>query len=365
MAVATLGMSLPELKATFALSETQAGGLFSIVFVVAVAASAVAGGLSDKLGRKATLLIGVGSLSLAFTTAGQAQNYAQLVVLLAIGGLGYGFTIPSVLALMSDLLPGRRGLGTGLLSVFYGLGSFSGSIISSALIPVGGWRFAFFAVAAFGWAVALAEALGVRAHAGKAGPAHSAQVGKVLNRNLILLALAEFFGGSVFFSTASWTPTVLRSAKDLTLTEAGWVMGLWGITPMIGSLALGILSDRFGRKSVILWTAFPAALTGILVYKILNSAIPLALGLMAFGILKSSAPTLVVALAQDSASVETVGAASGMVMSMHYVGAAIAPLIAAHLIAGTGDLILTMVLISSVPLVAFGSLIAAVKEDRR
>lgn len=365
MAVATLGMSLPELRAAFGLSETEAGGLFSAIFTVAVAGSAVAGRLSDKLGRKRVLLIGVGSLSLSFTAGGLAQSYAQMLALLALAGLGYGFTIPSVLALMSDLLPGRRGLGTGLLSVFYGIGSFLGSVISSALIAAAGWHFAFFAVAAFGWAVALAEGLGIRGRDKKVGAAHSTPVRRVLTRNLILLALAEFFGGSVFFSTASWTPTVLRSAKDLTLSETGWVMGLWGITPMIGSLTLGILSDRFGRRSVILWTAFPAALMGLLVYQILNGAVPLALGLMAFGALKSSAPALVVALAQDSVAEQSVGAASGVVMSMHYVGAVVAPLIAARLIAGTGDLILTMILISSVPLVAFGSLVAAVKEKNR
>jgi len=40
----------------------------------------------------------------------------------------------------------------------------------------------------------------------------------------------------------------------------------------------------------------------------------------------------------------------------------LAPLIAAQLITGTGDIVLAMILVSSVPLVLYGSLIGAVRE---
>jgi hypothetical protein len=49
-------------------------------------------------------------------------------------------------------------------------------------------------------------------------------------------------------------------------------------------------------------------------------------------------------------------------MSMHYVAAVAAPLVAARLITDTGDMILTMILTSTVPLILFGSLIVLVKE---
>ncbi|MCH7916158.1 MAG: hypothetical protein IH856_24500, partial [Deltaproteobacteria bacterium] len=81
-------------------------------------------------------------------------------------------------------------------------------------------------------------------------------------------------------------------------------------------------------------------------------------------ILKASAPTLVVALAQDSATPESVGTASGMVMSMHYVAAVVAPIVAARLITGTGDMIFTMILTSTVPLILYGGLIALARDNR-
>ena len=78
----------------------------------------------------------------------------------------------------------------------------------------------------------------------------------------------------------------------------------------------------------------------------------------------SRSTTLVIALAQDTTSSETIGAASGTIMSMHYVAAVTAPLFAAKIISGTGDMLLAMVLTSSVPLILFGAMIASVRERK-
>ena len=365
MVVATLGIALPEVRQALRLSEVEAGSLFSVIFIIAVVGSAIAGRLSDKIGRKVVLIVGISSLSLGFALSGFAQNYAAMVPVLGLAGLGYGFTTPSLYALMSDLLPGRRGLGSSLVSVSYGIGISLGSVLASSIIASSGWQAAFFTVGILGAAIAAIEMVKIP-NASQGQPRRlQAPYRKTLSRTLVLLGLAELFGGSVFWSSASWTATVLRTAKELTLSETGFVMGLWGLTPMIGALLLGPLSDRFGRKAVILCSAYPGAVAAFIVYYLLTSPLSLALGLVLFGILKASVPTLIVALAQDSTSVETAGTASGVVMSMHYVSAVVAPVVSAKLIASTGDMIFTMILTSSLPLVVYGCFIAAVREKPR
>ena len=97
----------------------------------------------------------------------------------------------------------------------------------------------------------------------------------------------------------------------------------------------------------------------------LESPASLAAGIFVFGTLKASVPALVVALAQEAAPAGSAGAASGIIMSLHYTSGVVAPLIAARLIATTGDIILALILVSSVPLVLYGSLIGAVRERSR
>jgi MFS family permease len=131
---------------------------------------------------------------------------------------------------------------------------------------------------------------------------------------------------------------------------------------MIGAISLGLLSDNLGRKRVILVSAFPAAVASFIAFYWLQSSIALGVGFFCFGTLKASVPALVVALAQEASSGESSGTASGIIMSLHYTAAVIAPLIAAQLITGTGDIVLAMILASSIPMILYGCLIAAVRE---
>jgi MFS family permease len=364
MIVATLGVSLPEVRHTLDLTEIQAGSLFSVIFVFASVGSAVAGRLSDRIGRKRVMVMGVTMLGLGFCLASRASTYGTIAVPLGLTGVGYGFTTPSLYALMSDLLPERRGVGASLVSVTYGIGVSAGAVVTSFILARAQWHAAFLAVGLFGFVIA-----GIEGFAVTSMPQRSTYAKRpyreVFNRALVILALAEFFGGSVFWSSASWMATVLRSAKGLSLSETGFVMGLWGLTPMIGALVLGPVSDKWGRRFVILLSAFPATVAAFVSYQWLASPLALAAGLMIFGILKASVPTLIVPLAQESASPDAAGTAAGVIMSLHYVSAVVAPLVTAALITGTGNMLLSMILTSVIPLIIYGSLIAAVRERAR
>ena len=364
MSVATLGVALPELRASLALSEIKAGSLFSFIFIFASLGSGFAGRLSDRIGRKRVLVAGVTMLACGVSLAGFARSYAVLQLCLALTGIGYGFTTPSLYALMSDLLPERRGFGASLVSVSYGLGVSAGAVITSWILTRAHWSAAFLTVGAFGFLIALVQGATIR-HVKPMRMEKKLPYSAVFNRAVVLLAVAEFFGGSVFFSSASWTASALRAAKGLTIGETGFVMGLWGLTPMLGALVLGPLSDRFGRRTVILATAFPAAIAAFISYEWLATPQALAAGLVVFGILKATVPTLIVPLAQESAAPEAAGAAAGAIMSMHYFSAVVAPLVAGALIGRTGDMIMSMVLTACVPLLIYGGLIALVRETSR
>jgi MFS family permease len=266
---------------------------------------------------------------------------------------------------MSDLLPHRRGLGASLVSVAYGIGGAVGAVLASRVAAAFGWRAAFVTVAAIATTIMLLQLYWIRNSQRPTSAAQSGSFRDALSIPILILALAEFVGGSVFWSCAAWTPTLLRSAKALTLQETGWVMGVLSLANMVGSFSLGSLSDKLGRKRVIILSALPAAVAACVTFYWLNSPIAIALGIFGFGTLKATVPALVVALAQEAAPAGGPGAASGIIMSLHYASGVLAPLIAAQLIIGTGDIVLAMILVSAVPLILYAGLIGAVREHRR
>lgn len=365
MMVATLGIALPEIRQTFSLSTIAAGSLFSVMMIIAALTSGIAGRLADKIGRKTVLITGLSLLALGFGLAGVSGHPILFFFFLALTGIGYGFTPPSLYAIMSDLLPNRRGLGASLVSVSYGTGGAIGAVLASRIIATFGWRAAFVAVGGIASADMLLQLYWIRNIHSIRTASRSGSFKDTLSAPLLILALAEFIGGSVFWSSAAWTPTLLRTAKALTLQETGWVMGVLSLANMLGSFSLGSLSDKFGRKTVIALSAFPAALAAFVVFYWLESAASLAVGILVFGTLKASVPALVVALAQEAAPAGSAGTASGIIMSLHYTSGVVAPLIAAQLIIATGNIVLAMILVSALPLLLYGGLISTVRERSR
>ena len=70
-------------------------------------------------------------------------------------------------------------------------------------------------------------------------------------------------------------------------------------------------------------------------------------------------------LAQEAAPPHSAGTAAGIIMSLHYTAGVLAPLIAAQLITSVGDILWAMILVSSVPLILYAALVAAVPVGHR
>ena len=81
------------------------------MMIIAALTSFIAGRLADRMGRKTVLISGLSFLAFGFGTAGITGDRLLFFFFLALTGIGYGLTPPSLYAIMSDLLPNRRGLG--------------------------------------------------------------------------------------------------------------------------------------------------------------------------------------------------------------------------------------------------------------
>ncbi|WP_180005948.1 MFS transporter [Acinetobacter sp. YH12237] len=139
------GVALPLLMQEWALSAVQAGLLASTALFGMMFGAMTFGTLSDKLGRKKTIMICVAIFS-GFTFLGAfASNPVEFGILRFLAGLGIGGVMPNVVALMTEYAPKRiRSTLVALMFSGYAIGGMTSALLGAWLVPKFGWKIMFY-----------------------------------------------------------------------------------------------------------------------------------------------------------------------------------------------------------------------------
>src|SRR5690554_2689912 len=105
-------------------------GWYYVFYVVStIAVRLFAGTLSDRIGRRQTLIMGISFLIVAMLMTGNAKTEFWYTAASFIFGIATGISSPTLFAWMADLSPShRRGVGSGTLFIALELGILFGSI---------------------------------------------------------------------------------------------------------------------------------------------------------------------------------------------------------------------------------------------
>lgn len=124
------GVALPLLMEQWSLSAVQAGFLASAALFGMMFGALIFGTLSDKWGRKNTILLCVFLFS-GFTFLGAfAKNPSEFALLRFIAGLGIGGVMPNAAALMTEYAPKKnRSLLVAIMFSGYCIGGMLSALI--------------------------------------------------------------------------------------------------------------------------------------------------------------------------------------------------------------------------------------------
>jgi MFS transporter, SHS family, lactate transporter len=213
------------------------------------------GRAADRWGRRPTLMVDVLLYSFIELASGFAPSLTALLVLRAIFGIAMGgeWGVGASLT-MESIPPHARGFVSGLLQSGYPAGYFLASIVYGLLFQYIGWRGMFM--------VGVIPALLVfyiRRHVPESPswqPTTERSNTLAIVRShwqlgLYAVALMTAFN---FFShgTQDLYPTFLQVQHGLTPHEVGLVAVIYNIGAIIGGISFGSLSERFGRRRIII-----------------------------------------------------------------------------------------------------------------
>jgi MFS transporter, DHA1 family, multidrug resistance protein len=128
---------LPFYAENIGASPTQLGLLMAVYSLMQLLFAPMWGRISDRIGRKPVIMIGILGLSLSFFLMGVSSSLWMLFVARIIGGILSSANMPTVMAYVADITsPEDRGKGMGVVGAATGLGFVFGPAIGGVFSKI-------------------------------------------------------------------------------------------------------------------------------------------------------------------------------------------------------------------------------------
>lgn len=226
------------------------------------------GKLSDRIGRRRVVVASMVVFSLLVGISGLANSLLTLVLLRAVMGVADGaFTPPSVIATIEASKPSRHGMNLGIQQAMMPLiGLGFAPILVTQLLPYVDWRWIFAVLTPPGLIVAFLlwkvlrdpkpeeEALHTITH-----DISAHKWTDVFNyRNVPLNILSMLCWLTAIIVIVTLLPSYLADYRHFGVEQMGYVLSAIGLGATIGTAFIPALSDRIGRKPVMIIATFGA-----------------------------------------------------------------------------------------------------------
>ncbi|OAF14864.1 hypothetical protein AYJ54_41345 [Bradyrhizobium centrolobii] len=257
LASKSLGLPLAEL------------GVFVTAFYVGyVAANALAGFVTDRIGSRRMLFLALAPLAAATFMFGFTSSFAMGLALQAMMGVFAGADYAAgVKILASWFEPSERGRALGLYLTAPSIGVILANAVFPSALDLVDWRALYWglgaltAIGALTCLVALTDSPDEMVRNATGMPSTDSgdwRRGLSLvarNKNLVLIAIAGFGANWGTWGFAFWATALMVRGHQLTRVDAGAVTAIFGVAAAVAKPLYGYLSDRLGgkRRSLVIY----------------------------------------------------------------------------------------------------------------
>jgi len=272
----------PHLKAEWSLSDSQLGGLVSIVSITVALGAVPLSLLADRWSRVKSIFLMAMVWSLATIGAAFAGSYAQLIGARSVVGLGEAAYGTVGAALLASLFPPR--MRSTVLGAFLAAGMFGsvlGVMLGGFIAERWGWQAGFGAVGIPGLFLAVVFVLIVRDYKTVALPGGDASGSKsrmtaravvtelLRPRTALLTCIGAGLNLLVVSTTWAWLPSYFNRFYGLAPDRAGLKTGIVILVGGVGALLWSVVADRLSARfprARLTVPAIAAVLTTVLMF---------------------------------------------------------------------------------------------------
>jgi len=346
-----LGMIVEELQ----LTSSQAGLLFSAPVITLAIFAFIGGFLGDNIGPRMIAGLGMTLLAISSVLRGLSPNFAVLLLLNFFVGTGWGLIFPNLPKLVKLWFPDRlAGTATGIYStgVFTG-GTLALSLTVPLVLPLmGDWRGTFYFWGSIAGLITIIWWVLVREpdsfKRGKSASSHfslSMLAAVLRNKDIWIVAIYFALAANVtFYIITGWFPTFFVD-KGVSQAGAGLLTSLTTLAGLPAVFLVPFASDRLGLRKPFLWISCLVATIAFAGIIYTGYAMDFVL-MIILGITLTATYVMSLFLPLELVKADHAGTASGVVISIGYIGGAMGPLIAGYLKDTTGTLVPSIIMLA-------------------
>lgn len=287
--------------------------------------------LSSRLGYFIPMALGLTFITLGNLLSRFVKSPYELMVGRAMVGLGAPLFYGVAMTFVVDLFTAeRRGSAMGFFQGVEFLGTILGSSLSGYIVSLLGFRDAFLLSSSLGAvAIALLTFSGIRRRYRPLGGGglHLTSIAEVLRSRNLLIVSSSIFAEFVMSVGVLYTifPIHLNERLDLPLTLVGLILAARSIGFVCSMFIMGPISDRVGRRPVLL---SGLVATGLIILLLGHLRSPLLFALAVFSIGISTGAIWIVSpvIASEAVRPELRGAAIGTYRTFFDLGSIFGPI---------------------------------------
>lgn len=243
---------LPAYAREYGLSQMGVGILFGSYSVSLLLGTYPLGRLADRVGRRGPMVGGLLGLFASTLLFAFARSYPLLILARVLQGLSATATWTAGMALLADHFPPEaRGKAMGTVFAFANLGVLIGPSVAGYVAQHFGLRAPFLLAAG----LVLLDAVARLTLLEDVAAVRDTRVGfrELLGNNTVrIFAGAMGMGAALWALLESTLPLYFDAKLRLTPTAIGLCFGAAAVAHMITSPLMGALSDKLGRKRVLM-----------------------------------------------------------------------------------------------------------------
>ena len=340
---ATFYLILPMIGRELGLSYQEIGAILTFQYVAGALSNIPGGLIVDSIGRKGMLMaLSLFWIGFPYLLMGYANAFWMMAICTTLIGIGHNIWHPTAIPLLARRFPDRKGFVVALHGMGGNVGDAVAPLVVGALLTMFTWR----EVMLMNVVPGIFMSAMILLYLGRLNIDSSTNRGKSVseslkatligfaklmkNKTLLLLSVSSSFRSMTQGSLLAFLPIYLGNQMGYSAQWVGACMFGLQAAGFIASPIAGNLSDRMGRRSIMMSTMMMSAVV-LLFMGFAGQSMAFVFFIAALGFFLFAIRAVLQAWVLDAAPKSMGGTAIGFLFATQAIGGAIGPLISGWL----------------------------------